>query len=138
MNANFISYDLYEYEKNGQPLFFVQLPKALSAGQKVALFEFLEFNCYGNTCQETPVFALELELWFRMILDGNYLVINPRHLKMDQTIIDDICNIIDDDKGESVYAKCVNNQTLMDAIADSGICAGNELTMDLDTYELVE
>lgn len=138
--AFFSSYSFYEYE-GGPLLVFLRLPEKLSAEQKVALFEYLEFDCYGNTGQETPDFALELQLWFRMVLDGSYLMITPRHLEMDSAVVDDICKIIGEGNAD-VYIKCVNNQELLNEIAawvltDRNFLHTGDIAIDLDTYECV-
>lgn len=77
-----IAFEHYEYE--GQPLYFLEQP--MTEKQKLDLiYQFDEW--YGNTDQETTVWALEFQIIVRMLLQG-YLVINPYYLALEEVLTD--------------------------------------------------
>lgn len=130
------AYTLYEYEK--EPLLFLGLPYRLTNNQIIAILRCLETS-YGDTCQETTAWTLEMELWLRMLLNGfGYpaLVINPKHLEMTSDIVERISGILGHltDKGArnaAEFRRCVNNKALIDAICQ-------RLKEDPDAYEGIE
>lgn len=71
-----IAFEHYEYE--GQPLYFLEQP--MTEKQKLDLIQKFD-EWYGNTDQETTVWALEFQIIVRMLLQG-YLVINPYYLAL--------------------------------------------------------
>lgn len=75
------TYRSYEYER--APLFFLDLSDyGLSAEGKVDILSALDM-LYGDTDQETTDWALEYELWCRMLLSQDALMVNPQYLGME-------------------------------------------------------
>lgn len=60
-----IAFEHYEYE--GQPLYFLEQP--MTEKQKLDLIQKFD-EWYGNTDQETTVWALEFQIIVRMLLQG--------------------------------------------------------------------
>lgn len=77
-----IAFEHYEYE--GQPLYFLEQP--MTEKQKLDLIQKFD-EWYGNTDQETTVWALEFQIIVRMLLQG-YLVINPYYLALEEVLTD--------------------------------------------------
>ena len=70
----------YEYEDAGYPLFFVELPN-LGNRHIVRLLNTFD-ELYGNTDQETTMWALEYQLLTRMLVTKNQLLVNPMCLDL--------------------------------------------------------
>lgn len=75
----FFLWDNYGYQS--RPLFFLTIPN-LSDKQILNLLRWFEV-AYGNTEQETPVWALEFEVLTRNLIHSRALVLNPRYLDID-------------------------------------------------------
>ena len=71
MELSIYCYEHYDYER-GNPLLFVALPQSLSAVQKLTLCKAVE-TMYGDTEQDTPEWALEFQLWIRMLIHRDSL-----------------------------------------------------------------
>ena len=82
MELSIYCYEHYDYER-GNPLLFVALPQPLSAVQKLTLCKAVE-TMYGDTEQDTPEWALEFQLWIRMLIHRDSLCINPRKLRFSE------------------------------------------------------
>lgn len=75
------TYRHYEYELT--PLFFLDMgTHKIAPEHKVEILTILDF-LYGETDQETTDWALEYQLWTRMLLCDNALLINPQYLDME-------------------------------------------------------
>lgn len=81
MKDSFVIYTYAQYEYEDHPLFFLDLCGALSPKTKVELLALLD-HWYGNTDQDTTEWALEYQLWARMLLHSNMLLLNPQHLDL--------------------------------------------------------
>lgn len=81
MKDTFVIYPYTQYEYEAHPLFFLDLCGALSPKTKVELLALLD-RWYGDTDQETTDWALEYQLWARMLLHSNMLLLNPQHLDL--------------------------------------------------------
>lgn len=82
VKARAIAFEHYEYE--GKPLYFLE--QRMTESQKLDLiYQFDEW--YGNTDQDTTVWALEFQIIVRMLLQG-YLVINPYYLALEEVLTD--------------------------------------------------
>lgn len=82
VKARAISFEHYEYER--KPLYFLE--QRMTESQKLDLiYQFDEW--YGNTDQDTTVWALEFQIIVRMLLQG-YLVINPYYLALEEVLTD--------------------------------------------------
>lgn len=73
-------YRHYEYKQH--PLYFAVMKEYISLEQKALFLRELD-SLYGDTDQETTDYALEYELWVRMLLSHNALMLNPRYLDME-------------------------------------------------------
>lgn len=62
----------------------IYVPQSLSAVQKMALCKTVE-TMYGDTEQDTPEWALEFQLWIRMLIHDDSLCINPQKLRFSET-----------------------------------------------------
>lgn len=72
-----------EYEYENYALFFLDLAGlGMTLENKANILKSLD-HLYGDTPQETTEWALEYELWCRMLLQDDALCLNPRHLDMD-------------------------------------------------------
>lgn len=84
MMESIIAYSHYEYEDS--PLFI------LSAGTPCNRIGFPNVvdiiasldEWYGNTEQETTEWALEFEIWVRSLLMDGSIILNPKHLALDE------------------------------------------------------
>lgn len=82
VKARAIAFEHYEYER--KPLYFLE--QRMTESQKLDLiYQFDEW--YGNTDQDTTVWALEFQIIVRMLLQG-YLVINPYYLALEEVLTD--------------------------------------------------
>lgn len=70
----------YEYEDS--PLAFLKMDTVLPSDSKVTILRLFD-RWYGDTDQDTPVWATEYQLLARMLLTDNALLVNPRYLDMD-------------------------------------------------------
>lgn len=77
MQIEIFPYFNYEYEKN--PLLFVKIPSELPICSILKKLDEL----YSDTPQETTDWALEYQLWARMLLHENAMLLNPKHLATD-------------------------------------------------------
>lgn len=87
MQLEIFPYFNYEYEKN--PLLFVKIPSELPICSVLKKLDEL----YGDTPQETTDWALEYQLWARMLLHENAMLLNPKHLSTDSFhtfVMDDV------------------------------------------------
>ena len=80
-SAQIYVYKEYEYEQS--PMFFLVVGdgSTISMKSKAKLLKALN-SLYGDTPQETTEWALEYELWSRMLLFHDALCINPKHLEL--------------------------------------------------------
>lgn len=93
MNNNVIYvYNCYEYEDN--PLFFASMP-FMEERTKIKILKELDL-LYGDTNQETTNWCLEYQLWTRMLLHYNALMLNPVHIEI-KDVEEAISKIIRDD-----------------------------------------
>ena len=99
MQLSICCYQHYDYE-DGDPLLFVKLPQPLTAIQKVALCKAVEIM-YGDTEQDTPEWALEFQLWIRMLIHDECLCLNPRKLHFSNGEHAALLSLLD---GENRYA----------------------------------
>ena len=109
-------YDQYEYA--GNPLAFVVLPahKTVTDDQKLRLVRLVD-ELYANTAQETSDWALEFQLWTRMILCDSAvsLPINTfaHHLYLDKDDIELICDILcPDSENANAFRTCCGSAAL--------------------------
>lgn len=79
--------DFWMFEKYADlvhPLAFVWLPDLHeNPNQALELLKWFE-NMYGNTNQNTSIWALEFELLARMLLHDHSLLVNPIHLDLSE------------------------------------------------------
>lgn len=73
-------YDHYEYA--GDPLVFTSLPGLTEVQAINLLVQFDEW--YGNTDQDTNVWALEYQVFTRMLVHNGALILNPRYLALEE------------------------------------------------------
>lgn len=74
------TYNMYGYAKN--PLFFLELTPTADVREAVtsAILKLLD-GAYADTCQESTEWALEYQLWARMLLDERpAIMLNPQFL----------------------------------------------------------
>ncbi len=74
----------YDYETHQHPLAFLDFHGAgmdLQESQVVRLLQLLD-ELYGDTNQETPVWALEFQVMTRMLVHERALLINPLYLNL--------------------------------------------------------
>lgn len=91
-------YPYYEYEED--PLLFIPLPEIYDS-QKIALISQYE-EWYGNTNQSTTDWALEFEVFVRMLLD-NHLIVNPKYLELDNDHFVELLEIMEPCKNPSCH-----------------------------------
>ena len=76
----------YDYEDRQHPLAFLDFYGAgmdLRESQVIRLLQLLD-ELYGDTNQETPVWALEFQVMTRMLVHEKALLINPLHLNLSE------------------------------------------------------
>lgn len=123
-------YTMYEY--NQKPLAFIVLPTEPTDAQKLELLRIAD-ELYANTAQETTDWALEYQLWVRMMLCDSVcsLPVNTfaHHLSLGQENIEKICDVLGaDSKNAAVFRTCAENKTLHDLVC-------RLLNNDPDCYE---
>lgn len=82
-------YTYYKYEE--EPLCFMPLP-LLDDTKKLNLIRKYE-EWYGNTDQNTTYWALEFEIFVRMLLE-DHLIINPKYLELNNDLLIELLAII--------------------------------------------
>lgn len=101
-------YTLYDYEE--APLLFVTLPEQMTAEQKVELLSYVNVECYGDTGQETPDWAMEYGLWVRSVLLDNSIPLNTQKLELSDVGVADITTILGEGtENAGVYKRCMGN-----------------------------
>lgn len=83
-NLPILFWQHYEYETHQHPLAFLDFHAAgmdLKESQVIRLLQLLD-EIYGDTNQETPVWALEFQLLTRMLVHEKALLINPLYLDL--------------------------------------------------------
>lgn len=114
-------YTCYEYKQN--PLVFVVLPEELTSEQKCNIL-MLADEFYADTCQETTDWALEYQLWARMLICNGQLSSIPvntsaHHLALENNCIERICNVLGPDSKNAVtYRICAENKEMHVLICD--------------------
>lgn len=86
MMESIIAYSHYEYE--GFPLFILcagTLCNRIGFPNVVDIIASLD-EWYGNTEQETTEWALEFEIWVRFLLTDGSIILNPKHLALDEVM----------------------------------------------------
>lgn len=90
MENTCFSYQHYGYE--GRPLFFMVLP--LSREESIGLMQAFD-TWYGDTGQDTDIYALELLLIMQCLLNDSAVILNPKHLLLEE-VLDGVCDKIPD------------------------------------------
>lgn len=86
LSANCTFWMDYEYEDEGYPLFFIELPN-LCDRHIVQLLKVFD-GFYGDTDQETTEWALEYQLLTRLLITEKMLLVNPKYLDLsDENVI---------------------------------------------------
>lgn len=88
-SVTLLVYTYYEFE--AEPLLFIELPKTHDGSKLMLISKYEEW--YGNTGQDTTDWALEFAIFVRMILI-NYLIVNPRYLELDNSLLTEILDIV--------------------------------------------
>ena len=116
MRMKFYTYRWYEYETD--PLLFLALPDGeLGLEQKAMILKTLDV-LYGDTDQDTTEWAMEYELWARMLLLNDALLINPKHLYMENGFIPpELHEILSGSLSERVLSDYVRAVTEGDALS---------------------
>lgn len=88
------TYDHFEYG-DGTPLFFLRLGGAeQNPSNRLAILQFIKRldTLYGDLDEDTMDWALEYQLWTRMLLsdDTAHIMLNPRHIALDSTFVDEV------------------------------------------------
>ena len=78
----------YEYKEEKYPLFFVRL-RCLTPFEKIQLLQAFD-RFYGDTDQETTVWALEYQLLTRNLINGGKLLVNPKYLDISEKETSDL------------------------------------------------
>ena len=116
MKMKFYVYRWYEYKT--APLLFLTLPDGeLSLEQKAMILKTLDV-LYGDTDQDTTEWAMEYELWARMLLLNDALLINPKYLYMENGFIPpELHEILSESLSERVLSDYVRAVTEGDALS---------------------
>lgn len=92
------TYDHYEYG-DGTPLFFLRLGDVeQNQPNSLAILQFIKRldTLYGDLDEDTTDWALEFQLWTRMLLSdaAPHILLNPRHIALDSTFVDEVSAFI--------------------------------------------
>lgn len=129
MMESIIAYSHYKYENS--PLFI--LPAGTPCNRiwfpnVVDIIASLD-EWYGNTEQETTEWALEFEIWVRSLLLDGGIILNPKHLALDE-VKDEFLELLRYGRG-NIRARYERMSTVdMESLKEAWMAAGQ-----LDQFE---